>query len=176
MEKLFWIDMEMTGLDVEEEVIIEVAAIITDFNFKELDSFETVVFQPQKFLDNMDEWNTETHKKSGLTSKVPFGLPIEQVEAKLIDLVRKHFPDQKNPPILAGNSISQDRIFINKYMPSFSSYLSYRLLDVTGWKVVMNKKFNIIYQKLNQHRALDDIRESIQELKYYVEFLNIPTP
>ncbi|WP_413288221.1 oligoribonuclease [Bdellovibrio sp. HCB337] len=173
MDKLYWIDMEMTGLDVKKEVIIEVAAIITDLDFQELDQFETVVRQPQSYLDNMDAWNTEHHKKSGLTAKVPYGMAPDLVEAKLCDLVKKHFPDSKNKPILAGNSINQDRLFIDKYMPEFGERLHYRVVDVSSWKVIMNKKFGYTYSKSNQHRALDDIRESIQELKAYCRFIDI---
>lgn len=164
----------MTGLDVNKEVIIEVAAIITDFNFQELDQFETVVRQPQHYLDNMDAWNTEHHRKSGLTAKVPYGMAPDLVEAKLCDLVKKHFPDPRNKPILAGNSINQDRLFIDKYMPEFGQRLHYRVVDVSSWKVIMNKKFGYTYSKSNQHRALDDIRESIQELKNYCRFIEIP--
>jgi len=174
MNKLFWLDMEMTGLDVNKEVIIEVAAIITDFDFQELDQFEAVVRQPQSYLDNMDAWNTEHHKKSGLTAKVPYGMAPDLVEAKLCDLVKKHFPDTKNKPILAGNSINQDRMFIDKYMPEFGQRLHYRVVDVSSWKVIMNTKFGYKYSKSNQHRALDDIRESIQELKNYCRFIEIP--
>lgn len=177
MEKLFWIDMEMTGLDVENEVIIEVAAIITDVNFNELDHFETVIKQPQKYLDNMDAWNTEHHKKSGLTAKVPNGMDPEMVEHKLMDLVNKHFPkwdmEKKFMPILAGNSIAQDRMFIEKYFLNFAETLHYRVLDVSSWKIVFANKFNYIYQKSNQHRALDDIRESISELKQYCQFVSV---
>lgn len=171
MQKLFWLDMEMTGLDVEKEVIIEVAAIVTDLNFKELETFETVVKQPQKYLDSMDAWNTEHHKKSGLTAKVPFGMEPDQVEAKLVDMVKKHFPDPKDRPVLAGNSIMQDRLFIDKYMKDLAPRLHYRMVDVSSWKVIINNKFNYIYQKANKHRALDDIRESIQELRAYCDKL-----
>lgn len=173
MEKLFWLDMEMTGLDVKKEVIIEVAAIITDLKFQELDTFEAVVRQPQKYLDSMDAWNTEHHKKSGLTAKVPNGIPPDQAEHKLLDLVKKHFPDPKERPILAGNSIAQDRLFIDKYFPDFGSRLHYRTLDVSSWKIIMNNKFYYVYRKANQHRALDDIRESIQELRAYCDFIKI---
>lgn len=172
MNKLFWIDMEMTGLDVEKEVIIEVAAVVTDLNFKELDTLETVVKQPQKYLQAMDAWNTEHHKKSGLTVKVPNGMEPDQVEAKLCDLVKKHFPDPKDKPVLAGNSIMQDRLFINKYMPEFAQMLHYRMVDVSSWKVIINNKFNYVYEKSNKHRALEDIRESIQELRHYCDNLN----
>lgn len=174
MNKLFWIDMEMTGLDVEKEVIIEVAAIVTDLNFAELDTFETVVKQPQKYLDSMDAWNTEHHKKSGLTAKVPSGMMPDQVEAKLVDLVKKHFPEGGNErPVLAGNSIMQDRLFINKYMPEFAARLHYRMVDVSSWKVIINNKFKYVYQKSNKHRALEDIRESIQELRHYCDMMTV---
>jgi oligoribonuclease len=173
MEKLFWIDMEMTGLDVEKEVIIEVAAIITDLNFQELDCYESIVRQPQKYLDSMDAWNKEHHRKSGLTAKVPSGTPQDHVEHKLMDLVKKHFPDSKNRPVLAGNSIMQDRLFINKYMPDFAQSLHYRMLDVSSWKIILNNKFKYVYHKANQHRALDDIRESIQELRAYCDFIHV---
>lgn len=170
-EKLFWIDMEMTGLDVDNEVVIEVAAIITDYDFKELDSFETVVKQEQKYLDAMDDWNKEHHTKSGLVKKIPQGMEPYLAEHYLIELARKHFPDPKNRPVLAGNSISQDRLFIDKYFESFAELLHYRMLDVSSWKLIFQKKFGHNFQKSNQHRALDDIRESIAELKNYLSYL-----
>lgn len=169
MQKLFWVDMEMTGLDVQKEVIIEVAAIVTDLNFKELETFETVVKQPQKYLDAMDAWNTEHHKKSGLTAKVPNGMEPDQVEAKLIDMVKKHWPDPKERPVLAGNSIMQDRLFIDKYFTDLAPRLHYRMVDVSSWKVIINNKFKYVYHKANKHRALEDIRESIQELRHYCD-------
>lgn len=174
MKKLLWIDMEMTGLDVEHEVIIEVAAIVTDLDFKELDSFEAIVKQPQHYLDNMDEWNTEHHTKSGLVAKIPFGTDPEVVEAKLVDFVKKNFPDPRERPTLAGNSIHQDRLFIDKYMPLFAERLHYRMLDVSSWKIIFREKFGFAYSKHNNHRALDDIRESIQELREYMSYVNTP--
>ena len=109
LEKLFWIDLEMTGLDPEREVIIEVAAIITDLQFKELDQYHTVVKQPQIFLDQMDHWNKKTHTDTGLIDKVVQGKQPDKVEDDLIQICRKHF----NPKevIIAGNSIHQDRLF-----------------------------------------------------------------
>jgi len=165
--------MEMSGLDIEKEVIIEVAAIVTDLNFAELDTFETVVKQPQKYLDNMDNWNKEHHKKSGLTAKVPNGMPPDQAEAMLVDMVKKHFPDSNDRPVLAGNSIMQDRLFINKYMPDLAAKLHYRMVDVSSWKVIINNKFKYVYQKSNKHRALEDIRESIQELRHYCDMMDV---
>lgn len=174
VQNLLWLDMEMSGLDVNKEAIIEVACIVTDLNFRELDCFETVVKQPQSYLDNMDAWNKEHHGKSGLTAKVPEGMEPEMVEAKLVDLINKHFPesktDLKKRPIMAGNSIAQDRLFIDKYFKVLSSRLHYRMVDVSSFKVVVNNKYDIEYKKQNSHRALDDIRESIGELKYYLHF------
>lgn len=175
VENLFWLDMEMSGLDVNKEVIIEVACIITDMSFRELDSFETVVKQPQIYLDNMDAWNTEHHMKSGLTTKVATGMEPDLVEAKLLDLIDRHFPlsktDLKKRPILAGNSIMQDRLFIDKYFKQLAARLHYRMVDVSSFKVVMTNKFEIEYKKKNSHRALDDIRESIGELRYYLDHI-----
>jgi len=172
VQNLLWLDMEMTGLDVNKEVIIEVACIVTDMNFKELDVFETVVKQPQSYLDNMDSWNKDHHGKSGLTAKVPTGMDPDFVEAKMIDLINKHFPDSstdlKKRPILAGNSIMQDRLFIDKYFKKLSSRLHYRMVDVSSFKIMLNNKYNLEYRKQNSHRALDDIRESIGELKFYL--------
>ncbi len=176
VENLLWLDMEMSGLDVNKEAIIEVACIVTDMNFRELDTFETVVKQPQNYLDNMDAWNKETHTKSGLAAKVASGMDPDMVEAKLIDLINKHFPhsltDPKKRPLLAGNSIMQDRLFIDKYFLKLSARLHYRMIDVSSWKVIVNNKFNIEYKKQNAHRALDDIRESIGELRFYLDKIN----
>ena len=177
VENLLWLDMEMTGLDINKEVVIEVACIVTDMNFRELDSFETIVKQPQSYLDSMDSWNTEHHGKSGLTAKVPTGMDPEMMEMKLIDLINKHFPlsrtDLKKRPIMAGNSIAQDRLFIDKYFKNLSARLHYRMVDVSSFKVVMNNKYNLEYKKQNSHRALDDIRESIGELKFYLSKYNL---
>ncbi len=173
IEKLLWLDMEMTGLDVNKEVVIEVACIITDLNFKEIETFETVVKQPQSYLDKMDEWNTEHHGKSGLTAKVPFGMEPSAVEYKLTSMIDTHFPnwqkDKKYRPILAGNSIAQDKLFIDTYFKKVSERLHYRVLDVSSWKIIFNSKFNYFYKKQNAHRALDDIRESIGELRFYMD-------
>jgi oligoribonuclease len=169
MEKLLWIDLEMTGLDVRHERIIEVAAIVTDKNFKTLARYESVVFQEQKFLDAMDEWNTNQHGKSGLTAKVPTAPKEEVVEEALCSLVEEHFGDVK--AVLCGNSIGQDRKFIDAYMPRLAQKLHYRMVDVTAWKLIMAQQFNVAYEKKEAHRALEDIEESIAELKHFVDFI-----
>lgn len=165
-KKLFWIDMEMSGLDVEKEVIIEVAAVITDIDLKPLTTYHAIVKQPQNFLDNMDEWNKEHHGASGLTAAVPQGRDPDLVEKDLIALLDEHFPGER--AMLAGNSISQDRLFITKYFKKFNERLHYRSVDVTSWKIVLNEKFKIKYEKKNTHRALDDVGESIAELQFYL--------
>lgn len=168
MSRLYWIDLEMTGLDVEKEVIIECAAIITDWDFTVIDQFETVIQQPQSYLDSMDEWNRTHHAASGLTAKVPHGMKPEHAEDILIEKIHKHFSAEDGRPVLAGNSIAQDRLFISKYFKRFDALLHYRMLDVSAWKVVFQEKYGKKYQKKGSHRALDDIRESIQELKFYL--------
>src|ERR1041385_7486052 len=119
---LLWIDMEMTGLDVTREVILEVAAIVTTMELEEIETYETVVQQPQSYLDAMDTWNRKHHGESGLTARVPTGRPQAAVEEDLIQLTARHF-EEKERPIIAGNSIAQDRLFIERHMPRFAAKL-----------------------------------------------------
>jgi len=161
----------MTGLDVEKEVIIEVAAIITDLNFNELDQFHRIVKQDQKYLDAMDEWNRKQHGKTGLAAMVSQGSPPEQVEKDLCALVAKNFTERA---ILAGNSIATDRNFIKKYFKTLESKLNYRMVDISSWKIIMKEKYKINFEKDSSHRALDDIKASIAELKHYLGFIRIP--
>jgi oligoribonuclease len=171
MEKLLWIDMEMTGLNVEREVPIEIAAIVTDTNLKELETYHAIIRQPQSILDQMDEWNTQHHGESGLTAQVPNGTPSEAVEKAMIQLVDRHFHGER--AVIAGNSIGQDRLFINKYFPLLSPKLHYRMLDVTSWKIMMNARFQLKFEKKNTHRAIDDIRESISEMAFYLAHVSV---
>ena len=115
MKHLFWLDMEMTGLEPDIERVIEAAAIITDMDFNVVDTYHAVVKQPQVFIDNMDEWNQKTHKDSGLIAKIPNGLEPEVVDRELAELAKKHFPKER--AILCGNSIFQDRKFVDLYFP-----------------------------------------------------------
>jgi oligoribonuclease len=169
--KFFWLDMEMTGLDVEKEVVIEVAAVITDAKLNPLDEYHAVVRQPQSYVDHMDDWNKRTHKASGLTDLIASGKDPADVENDLLKFTEKHF-DAKERIILAGNSIGQDRLFVNKYFKRFAERLHYRMLDVTSFKIVFNNMFQISYaKKESRHRAIDDVKESINELKRYLEFV-----
>lgn len=161
----------MTGLDVDKEVIIEIACIVTDADFKVLDTYEAVLNQPQTYLNNMDDWNRKHHGESGLLQKIPKGKQPAEVEDDLMKLVLKHWPKSEKKeerPILAGNSIMQDRLFLQKTFKDFSARLHYRQVDVTSWKIIFNEKFNVKYEKKNSHRALNDIVESIEELKFYL--------
>jgi oligoribonuclease len=169
--ELLWVDMEMTGLDVKKEVPIEVAAIATDWQLNVLDEYHAVICQPQHYLDNMDDWNRTHHRDSGLTALIPTGKDPLVVDQELAAFSRKYFPYERGA-ILAGNSIAQDRLFIDNYMPKFQATLHYRMMDVTSWKVIFNGIYDLRFKKKDGHRALDDIRESIGEMKYYLSFIN----
>lgn len=173
MTKMLWLDMEMTGLDVEKEVPIEVAAIVCDLEFRELETFHAVIKQPQEFLDRMDNWNKEHHGASGLTAAIPNGRDPALVERDLTQFVDRHF--QGESVILCGNSIGQDRLFINKYFPTLAKRMHYRMLDVTSWKVIFQSLYKVKFEKKNTHRAIDDIRESIGELRFYMKHVS-PKP
>lgn len=169
-QNLLWLDMEMTGLDVNKEVIIEVGAIVTNIQMENLDTYHAVVKQEQKFLDAMDAWNTKQHGQSGLTKLVSEGRDQSEVENELIAFCDKYFKGDK--VILAGNSIGQDRLFIDKYMPQFAEKLHYRMLDVSSFKIIFNYMYSISYtKKVSKHRALEDIQESINELQKYLSFI-----
>jgi len=170
LSKLFWLDMEMTGLDENVDSILEVAVIITDLDLKELDKYEAVVFQTPDILEKMNEWCKKTHGASGLTKLVATGTALGQVEKDLLTLLDKHF-DKNERVILCGNSISNDRRFIDKYMKNFANKLHYRLIDVSSFKEIFKAKFGIKVQKKNTHRAIDDIYESINELNTYLGYI-----
>ncbi len=161
--KLFWVDLEMTGLDPEVDKIIEVGVIVTDFDFNEVETYEAVIKQDLDSL-TLDPWITEN--LADLLTKVPTGKDEQEVIAELNKICEKHFD---GPVILAGNSIHQDRRFIRKWWPDFERKLHYRMLDVSSFKVWMMGKHGTVFHKPEQHRALEDIRGSIQELKQYVE-------
>jgi oligoribonuclease len=168
-----WLDMEMTGLDPEECVILEVAAVVTDAHLRRLDTLEAVVYQPEAVLAGMDEWNVRTHTKSGLLARVPSGRPLADVEADMCRLVSRYFGDE--PAVLAGNSIGQDRKFVDRYMPRLAARLHYRMLDVSSFKVMIGARWGLKYDKAQRHRAVEDIGESIDELAYYLGFFAVPS-
>ena len=170
LRKLLWIDMEMTGLDVNMEVTIEVAAVVTDLKLNKLGTaYHAVIKQPQSYIENMDEWNKNHHGQSGLLEQIPKGKMPEVVEKELCEFIDAHFDGE--PAILCGNSIFQDRKFIDRYMPQVSERLHYRLLDVTSWKIIMENCYDVSHEKREAHRATDDIFESIDELKTYLKHI-----
>ncbi len=162
----------MTGLDPEKERIIEIATIITDFDLEIIAEGPVLAIQQSaELLAGMDAWNTNTHGGTGLTQRVSDSTVTEQAaEAETVAFIRKYVPPNKVP--LCGNSICQDRRFLYKYMPKLSNYLHYRNVDVSSIKelaVRWNPDIVKGFSKKNTHKALDDIRESIEELRYYRE-------
>lgn len=176
---LFWIDLEMTGLDENIHHIIEVAVIITDEKFNKLEEFHRIVFQPPEVLERMDPWCVKTHGDSGLTAAIPNGKQIEEVEKELIDLLNRYF--KVNPKVrdtlvcIAGNSVYNDKRFIDRHLPNFSKLLHYRVIDVSSFKEIFRELYGIEYEKKGNHRALDDVWESVQELKTYLSYFNFPS-
>jgi len=167
---LIWIDLEMTGLDPEKERIIEIATIVTDSNLNVL--AEGPVFainQSDELLANMDGWNTKQHNGSGLVARVKASNVSEaDAERETLKFLSQYVPPGKSP--MCGNSVYQDRRFLYRYMPALEKYFHYRLLDVSTVKELALRWAPEIYngvQKESKHLALDDIRESIEELKYY---------
>ena len=169
---LIWIDLEMTGLDPVKDRIIEVATIVTDAELNIVAEGPVLaVHQPDEIMASMDEWNTRTHAKTGLTERVKASTIIEaEAERQTIEFLAQHVAKNKSP--MCGNSICQDRRFLARCMPQLEDWFHYRNLDVSSvkelavrWKPAIMAGF----QKKNTHKAIDDIRESIEELKYYRE-------
>ena len=170
---LVWIDMEMSGLDFEQDVILEVATIITDKDLNILaEGPELVLRQNEELFAKMDDWNQKHHTQSGLWEKVlKSDVSLESAEEQTLDFIKKYTKPSMN--ILCGNSIAQDRLFILKHMPELNKHLHYRMIDVTSIKELGKRWYGSKFttpEKLNKHRALDDIKESIEELKHYQKF------
>ncbi|MEM7195856.1 MAG: oligoribonuclease [Pseudomonadota bacterium] len=169
-QNLVWIDLEMTGLSPSEDRILEIATIVTDSQLNILQEGPVIaIHQSLKRLTEMDEWNTRTHTESGLVNRVRESKVSEaDAERATIDFISTLVPGNHSP--LCGNSICQDRRFLALYMPKLEKYLHYRNLDVSSIKELVSRwrpELSAGFRKQNTHRALDDIRESIEELKYY---------
>lgn len=168
--KLLWIDLEMTGLDSQKDVIIEVACEVTDFEFKTLASYEAVIKRHDDVLDKMNNWSKVQHKASGLTERIKSeGRDEKEVVHELVGFIQAQF--DREPAVLAGNSIHNDRIFIKQHWPEVDALLHYRMLDVTSFKILMQAKYGVNFAKKEVHRAFDDIQASIAELQYYIDAL-----
>lgn len=168
---LLWLDLEMTGLDPDRERIIEIATLVTNKNLDILaEGPEFVIHQSDELLDAMDAWNKKQHNKTGLAEKVRQSqISTEQAETVTLEFVKKHCLKGKTP--LAGNSIHVDRMFLSRYMPRLHEYLHYRNVDVSTIKELAGRWYPEIYaqrpKKTGEHRALGDIRDSVEELRFY---------
>jgi oligoribonuclease len=175
-----WIDCEMTGLHLERDALIEVAALVTDFDLNVLgDGVDVVVKPPAEALEQMDEFVRDMHVSSGLLAEVESGVTVAEAEQLVLDYVRQHCPDGSRPP-LAGNTIGTDRMFIARDMPALEAFLHYRVVDVSSIKELSRRWHSRAYYnapaKRGNHRALADIQESIEELRYYRAAVFVPSP
>jgi len=168
-KNLVWIDLEMTGLNPKEERIIEIATIVTDSNLNILDEGPNIAIkQDKKFLDGMDEWNTTQHTSSGLLDSVLQSVvSTREAEIETLEFISKYVGRGKSP--MCGNTVSHDRRFLIEYMPELEAYFHYRHIDVSSVKELVVRWMNHAqsFNKSSNHRALDDIKDSINELKHY---------
>lgn len=169
-DNLIWIDLEMTGLNPEKDRIIEIATVVTDTHLNILAEGPVfAIHQSEELLKGMDSWNTKHHNASGLVVRVREStVTEEEAQTKTIEFLKQHVQAGKSP--MCGNSVYQDRRFLAKYMPELEQYFHYRLLDVSTLKVIAQRWAPQIYgglAKESKHLALDDILESIEEMKYY---------
>ena len=181
-EHLVWIDCEMTGLDPEKDCLVEIAVVITNSDLEPVDDGIDLVIKPREdSLANMGDYVREMHSTSGLIEEFAAGLELADAEAKVLEYIKQYIPEARQAP-LAGNSIGTDRMFINRYMPELDQHLHYRNIDVSSIKELSRRWYPRVYFQLPKkdggHRALADINESIQELRYYREtvFVELPGP
>ncbi|GAA1548237.1 oligoribonuclease [Actinomadura kijaniata] len=180
VEKLVWVDCEMTGLDLRRDALIEIAALVTDSELNILDEgVDLVIKPPQEALEQMSKIVRDMHTTSGLLDVLPGGVTLAEAEEAVLSYVRSHVKDPKKAP-LCGNSIATDRSFLARDMPALDSHLHYRMVDVSSIKELARRWYPRVYfaspEKKGGHRALADITESIQELRYYRAALFVPQP
>jgi oligoribonuclease len=179
-DRLVWIDCEMTGLDLGADALIEVAALVTDFELNVLGDGVDVIIKPsQESLDQMVEFVRSMHEKSGLLDELADGTTLAEAEEQVLAYIKEHCPDGSRPP-LAGNTVATDRSFLARDMPGLESFLHYRIVDVSSIKELSRRWYPRAYfaapTKRGNHRALADIQESIEELRYYREAVFVPHP
>ena len=179
-DRLVWIDCEMTGLDVIHDALIEVAALVTDAELNVLGSgVDVVIKPPAAALEQMSDVVRQMHTASGLLDQLDSGADLATAEDAVLDYVRTYVPVARKAP-LAGNSIGTDRLFLTRDMPRLEEHLHYRVIDVSSIKELVRRWFPRAYyaspRKGGNHRALADIRESIEELRYYREAVFVPPP
>ena len=173
---LIWVDLEMTGLDTVTDLIIEIATIITDVNLDVIEEGPSIAIRtPETALEGMDDWNVEHHSRSGLLDRVrSSSYSLSDAETATLEFIRKYVPEHQSP--MCGNSICQDRRFLARLMPDLEAYFHYRNLDVTTVKILVNRwaPGKPQFDKEVKHRALEDVRDSIAELKFYrLNYLNL---
>jgi oligoribonuclease len=179
-DKLVWIDCEMTGLSLEHDALIEVAALVTDYELNVLgDGVDLVVKPPAGALEQMNDVVTRMHTSSGLLDVLDAGLTLREVEEQVLAYVREFVPEPRKAP-LAGNSVGTDRAFLARDMPELEGWLHYRVVDVSSIKELARQWYPRAYyaapDKAGDHRALTDINESIDELRYYRKAVFVPPP
>ena len=172
---LAWIDLEMTGLDPEKHHIIEIACLVTDSNLNIVaEGPELAIFQDEDILSLMNEWNVKQHTSSGLVEKIKSSdISIKEAEDECLKFFQSHIKQHKSP--LCGSSVSHDRRFLIKHMPKLANHFHYRHIDVSSFKEVIKRWYpeEDEFKKASSHRAMDDIKESVNELKFYREKLFI---
>ena len=179
-DRLVWIDCEMTGLSLENDALVEVAALVTDFELNVLgDGIDVIIKPPAEALEQMDEFVRTMHTKSGLLPELESGVTLAEAEQLVLDYVRSQCPPDSRPP-LAGNTVGTDRAFLARDMQQLESFLHYRIVDVSSIKELSRRWYPRAYfqapAKRGNHRALADIQESIEELRYYRETVFVPAP
>jgi oligoribonuclease len=179
-DRLVWIDCEMTGLDLRADALIEVAALVTDFELNVLgEGIDVIVKPPPEALEQMDDFVRTMHTSSGLLEELDGGLTMEEAEQAVLGYIREQCPEGSRPP-LAGNTVATDRSFLARDMPALESFLHYRIVDVSSIKELSRRWYPRAYfaapTKRGNHRALADIQESIEELRYYREAVFVASP
>jgi len=179
-ERLVWIDCEMTGLDLGADALVEVAALVTDFDLNVLgEGIDIVVKPPPEALDQMIDFVRTMHETSGLLDELAGGVTLAEAEEQVMAYLREHCPPDSRPP-LAGNSVATDRAFLSRDMPELDAFLHYRIVDVSSIKELARRWYPRAYfgapTKRGNHRALADIQESIEELRYYRDTVFMPLP
>jgi oligoribonuclease len=181
-DRIVWIDCEMTGLDFKNDLLVEIACVITNAQLEVVtEGLNIVITAPAERLEAMDPFVINMHTESGLLPEIPNGISLDAAEEQLFNYISTHIPEASKAP-LAGSSVHVDRIFLQRDMPRVDSYLHYRIIDVSSIKELARRWYPRAYfaspTKTGNHRALGDILDSINELKYYREaiFVELPGP
>jgi oligoribonuclease len=179
-DRLVWIDCEMTGLDYALDALIEIACVVTDFDLNPLgEGVDLVIKPPAEAVEQMVEFVRTMHQRSGLLEELDSGITLAMAESQVLDYIKEHCSEGSRPP-LAGNTVATDRAFISRDMRTLDAFLHYRIVDVSSIKELSRRWYPRAYRsappKTGNHRALADIQESIEELRYYRAAVFVPAP